>query len=353
MKIRKAWVKRYRAVLIIHNILLCFALFFLRVRLVYGTEGKIIVSDDKTAVIPLLYGIVCAVALILTVCCCFVRKKDIRLIFLSLSIFLCDIGYFSMSVSRTLEEALLANRIAYFGSVFLILFMLLIIMDVCDVNPAKAIKVLLVCISMAVFFITATGGYTDIYYKKVSLVIINGTAKLVKEYGPMHGAYYIYVFLYFIIMIGMILSSVLKKKAGIDKYAAFLAAAVLGNIGIWLSEQFLSENFEFLSISYVITEMLMLFMYGIMNDNIEAAGKETAEDAPWHDDSPQMKLLTLREREVVVLLLEDRKRKEIADELGITEHTVKKHTSNIFSKLEVGSRKELINLFTENNQSLK
>lgn len=351
MKICRAGGIRYRTVLSI--IIYYFALLFLNTQFVYGTEGTIIMSNDKTAVIPLLYGIVCAVSLILTACCCFVRKKDLRLIFLSLSIFLCNMGYFSLSVSRTLEEALLANRLSYFGSVFLILFMLLIIMDTCGVKPAKAITVLLTCMSMAVFFIAATGGYTDIYYKKVSLVIINGTAKLVKEYGPMHGVYYIYVFLYFIIMIGVILSSVLKKKTGVGKYAAFLAAAVLGNIGIWLSEQFLSENFEFLSISYAITEMLMLFMYSIMHDNDEAAGKAAVRTVSCHKDFPQMKLLTSREREVAVLLLEDRKRKEIAEELGITEHTVKKHTSNIFSKLGVGSRKELIRLFTEKSQLQK
>ena len=247
----------------------------------------------------------------------------------------------------------MANRLAYLGSDFLVLFMLLIIMDVCGVKPAKAVTALIVCISVAVFLTAATGGITDIYYKDVELVIINGTAKLVKEYGPMHSVYYIYVFLYFLFMIGAVLLSVLKKKAGVEKYAAFFAAAVLGNIGIWLSEQFLSENFEFLSISYVITEMLMLFMFSIMHDNHESAGKTAGETSPCCADSPQMKLLTSREREVALLLLEDRKRKEIADELGITEHTVKKHTSNIFSKLEVGSRKELISLFEEKHQRLK
>ena len=334
-------------------IIFCFAFPFFCVQPAYGTEGKIIMSDDKTAVIPVIYGIVCFASFVLAICCCLVRKRYIKLIMLSVFVFLCNMGYFAMSVSRTLEGALMANRLAYLGSVFLVLFMLLIIMDVCGVKPVKAVTVLLFCISVAVFLTAATGGITDIYYEDVELVITNGTAKLVKEYGPMHGVYYIYLFLYFLFMMGVILLSVLKKKAGVDKYAAFFAAAVLGNIGIWLSEQFLSENFEFLSISYVMTEMLMLFMFSIMHDNHESLGKTVDETSPCYADSPRMKLLTSREREVALLLLEDRKRKEIADDLGITEHTVKKHTSNIFSKLEVGSRKELISLFKEKHQQLK
>lgn len=327
-----------------------FAFLLLYVQPVYGTAGKIIISDDKTAVIPVIYGVVCFASFALAICCCLIGKRDIKLILLSVFVFLCNMGYFSLSVSKTLEGALMANRLAYFGSVFLVLFMLLIIMDICNVKTVKAAKTLLVCISVAVFLIAATGGITDIYYKDVELVIINGTAKLVKEYGPMHRVYYIYVFLYFFVMIGVILLSVLKKNAGVGKYAAFFAAVVLGNIGVWFSEQFLSESFEFLSISYVITEMLMLFMFSIMHDNHASAEKTAGETSPCYADSPRMKLLTSREREVALLLLEDRKRKEIADELGITEHTVKKHTSNIFSKLEVCSRKELISLFEENHQ---
>lgn len=329
---------------------LCAAFFLMRMQPVCATNGTVIVSNEKTAVIPIIYGIACFVSLILIICSCRIRNRDIKLILLSVFVFLCNAGYLFMSISRTLEGALMGNRIAYLGSVFLIMFMLLIIMDVCGVKPVKAVNVLLICISSAVYLITATCGITDIYYKDVDLVIINGTAKLIKEYGPMHNVYYMYVFLMFLAMIVVILNSVLKKKEIVGKYAAFCAAAVLGNIGVWFSEQFLSEDFEFLSISYVLTEMLLFFMHSIMHDINENYSQNGCEDVSCYYDSPVMELLTSREREVAVFLLQDRKRREIAEEMGITEHTVKKHTSNIFSKLGVGSRNELINLFREGNK---
>ena len=54
--------------------------------------------------------------------------------------------------------------------------------------------------------------------------------------------------------------------------------------------------------------------------------------------------LTGREAQVLVALLQDKRRKEIAEELNVTEHTIKKHTGNIFSKLEVTSRAGLFAL---------
>lgn len=51
--------------------------------------------------------------------------------------------------------------------------------------------------------------------------------------------------------------------------------------------------------------------------------------------------LSVREMEVLLLIMDNKKRKNIAEELEITENTVKKHTSHIFSKLGVSSRKEL------------
>ena len=52
--------------------------------------------------------------------------------------------------------------------------------------------------------------------------------------------------------------------------------------------------------------------------------------------------LTDREREVVKWVVQGRTNKEIATELGISEKTVKTHLSNIFSKLKVGRRLQLL-----------
>lgn len=59
-----------------------------------------------------------------------------------------------------------------------------------------------------------------------------------------------------------------------------------------------------------------------------------AEQAPLSE-------LTPREQEVLDLISEGKSNKEIAEELVISYHTVKKHVSNILSKLHLQSRREL------------
>ncbi|MBO6142170.1 MAG: helix-turn-helix transcriptional regulator [Lachnospira sp.] len=54
--------------------------------------------------------------------------------------------------------------------------------------------------------------------------------------------------------------------------------------------------------------------------------------------------LTPREAEVARLACSGRSNKEIAEELVISETTVKKHMQHIFEKLEIGSREELRNV---------
>ena len=63
----------------------------------------------------------------------FVKKKNTWLQLLFVSVVIVNCGYFALAISKTLAEALLANRISYLGSVFLPLCMLMTIMDVCRV----------------------------------------------------------------------------------------------------------------------------------------------------------------------------------------------------------------------------
>lgn len=59
------------------------------------------------------------------------------------------------------------------------------------------------------------------------------------------------------------------------------------------------------------------------------------------DEAAASPALTARESDVVRLLAQGRRNKQIARELGISEGTVKMHLHNIYNKLAVGSRTEL------------
>ena len=82
-------------------------------------------TSAETSNMSLAYAATAVISLLLVICyCAFVRKKDFWMLLLFASVFIVNSGYFALSISKTLEEALLANRISYLGAVFLRLLFL-------------------------------------------------------------------------------------------------------------------------------------------------------------------------------------------------------------------------------------
>ncbi|MBR3588572.1 MAG: hypothetical protein IKL16_03325 [Clostridia bacterium] len=297
-----------------------------------------------------LYDATFAVSLLMIAVYFFVDKKhDKWLLLLFTSVAVCDMGYLLLSVSKTLEGALWANSVAYLGSVFLPFFLLMMIMKLSQIKVPKYLPWVLIGINTVMLFIATSGGYLPIYYKNVSLDLVDGVAVLVKEYGPLHNVYKIYLFAYFAAMVSIIIYTMVKKTAASIKHSVFLAFVVIGNIAIWLVENIIHSGFEFLAISYIITEGLILLLYGILQDyekNNEKSSVAEIEIKVVENEEAVcdnlLKDLSEREKEVLPYLLDNTKRKEIAEKLFVTESTIKKHTSSIYKKLEVTSRAELL-----------
>ncbi|MBQ8836639.1 MAG: hypothetical protein IJ002_03920 [Clostridia bacterium] len=317
------------------------------------------------------YGIICVISLVLIgVCFAVDRKKDICLLLLFVSVFVCNLGQFSISVAPSLSFALNGNRIAYLGQVFLPLLMLKMILDLCNLNYKKWLLPALSVISIAVLFVTLTPGVLTCYYKSVSIEIIDGVTKLIRDYGPLHLLYYIYLLSYFALMLCIIIYAAVKKKITSKLHTAFLLCAVLCSIVIWFAEQLLPRGFEFLTVSYVISELFILLLYGILQEygirgengsiiiaNTSKKAEEYLSGTIQSDDNAALfsekdiehilgceeivSQITEREKEVLIKLLTNKQRKEIADELFVTESTIKKHTKSIFTKFDVTNRFEL------------
>ena len=107
------------------------------------------------------------------------------------------------------------------------------------------------------------------------------------------------------------------------------------------------SQFEFLSVAYVATEVLLLLLYSVVREYTNVVQKLSAKEqtVDYFTDEESEKILSVwestdalskRETDVFKLLLEGKRRKEIADELFVTESTIKKHSSSIYRKLEIG-----------------
>ena len=319
----------------------------------------------NNGVLSIVYGVVALLSALLFIAYFLFDKKKNRLF---LVLFGCvaasNCGYFILSICNSLAVAKLANGLSYFGGAFSILVMLLVICDVCQIRKRKWLKWCLNAISIAFFALAASGDWLGLYYRSVSLEIVNGTTHLVKEYGPLHGLYALYLAGYVVAMLVCIALAAKRKQLSSPKYTAFLLVTVLLNVGVWLVEQTIYEEFEFLSVSYVITAVLLLLIYNLLCEygiirpetgvlsvqmltqlntrQINPSALPPGMEEMFRGFADKAKTLTSAERRILNYYIDGHDIAEIPDLAFISIHTVKKHNRSIYQKLEIASRDELM-----------
>ena len=328
---------------------------------------------DKSSSLSVIYGATAVLSLFLLVGCIFsVRKKRFWFITLFSSVLVVNIGYTFLAYSSCLETALWANRISYLGSVFLPFAMLMIILNVTNTPYKKRLPYFLFGVAVVVFLIAASPGILPIYYKGVSFAVVNGVSTLVKVYGPLHPIYLVYLFGYFFSMVAVIVRAKSKKTIASTAHAVIIAIALFVNIGVWLIEQLVAIDFEFLSVSYIISELFLLGVHLVIIENqklreivkqVELAQDYTEKGTPASDNitgtpienetvTPErieiymlgLKELTPTEKAIYDAYIARATTKEIMSSMNIKETTLKYHNRNIYGKLSVSSRKELLEI---------
>ncbi len=264
-------------------------------------------------------------------------EKWIQVLFVC--IFAVNAAYAALSAARTVEWALAFNTAAYFGSVFLSMCMFLAIYRLCGYTHTWRLPLALTLLALVMFAIVCT----PLYYESVSLTVVDGAAKLVKQYGPLHNTYLVYLVGYFVAMTVTIVRSIRQRRLPTQKHAILLAGIVLVNIGFWFIEKFIPWNFEFLSVSYLFSEGMLVGLQWLMQD-VAASAAPASPVEILLARLPKGVTLHPREREILELVLVDTPRKEIADKLTLSENTVKTYTRSLYRKLEVSSREELFAL---------
>ena len=135
-------------------------------------------------------------------------------------------------------------------------------------------------------------------------------------------------------------------------------------MGVWLVEQIVDVNFEFLSVSYIATEVLLLLIYGMLCDygiarpetgilSVQLLTQLNTRQVQPHalpsgmEDllrrfAQRAKTLSTAERRILNYYIDGYETADIPELAFISIHTVKKHNRSIYQKLEVASRDELM-----------
>jgi len=319
----------------------------------------------KDGVLSIIYGVVALLSVLLLISYfLFDKKKNHRFLALFCCVAVSNLGYFLLSICKSLAVAKLANAISYFGGAFSMLVMLFIIYDVCQMRKRQWLTWSLIAISVGIFALAASGDWLGLYYRSVSLEFVNGTTLLAKEYGPLHCLYALYLAVYVLIMLLCIAYAAKTNRLSSPRYTTILFVTVLLNVGVWLVEQAIIEEFEFLCISYIVTEVLLFLIYTMLCDygiihpeagvlsvqmltqlnsrQVDPGALPPGMEDMFRSFAQKAKTLSSAERRILNYYIDGHDIAEIPDLAFISIHTVKKHNRSIYQKLEIASRDELM-----------
>lgn len=315
------------------------------------------------------YGVIFLLSLILIpLYFALVRKKQKEpwLFVLFICVSIVNLGYTLIAFSGTVEAALFANKIAYVGQVMMPLCMFMIISGLCGFSYRRWVVSTLLGVAVLMFAIVCTTGYLDWYYTSATIERVAGATVLHKEYGVLHPTNLIYVIAYFVAMISVLYLSLKRRMVASQKHAYIIVAVVLGNVAIWCVQKVIPWNFELLSIIYLMSALSFLCVRCMLQDYVHK------RDVPKYTPAEQERLgvqittmsmeaklvkvlsfvkddepLLIREREILEMILGNKKRKEIANELHLSENTIKTYTRTLYSKLGVTCREDLYSLLLQ------
>ena len=272
-----------------------------------------------------------------------------------------------ISISNTVSFALVSNKIAYLGQVIIPMSMLIIITKLCGYKLHGKYIIILIAFALIMFGIVCSTGYLNWYYKSVSIIKDGGVTILHKEYGVLHPLNLLYVSAYFIVMVITLAYALKRNKGQYKSQATFMLIVVAGNLAMWLIQKVVPWNFEFLSVTYLMSAGAFLSLYLVLQDYVHVNNIPTY--SPKQQEKLNSDILTMsmdekiskvlhfvregeilcsREREILELILQNVKRKDIASLLFLSENTIKTYTRTLYSKLGVSCREELYSLLLEN-----
>ena len=210
----------------------------------------------------LFYGSVFVASLICTAVYIYIWHKrfDVNFTLIFTLVPISCMGYLLQSVCRNAEEAMISVKIVYAGGVFLQLFMMLSIFNFCRIEISRLTRVLLFTVGTFIYASILSIGYTDLFYKELTLKIVGGNTILQKTYCWMHTVFQVYVIILFLAGIVAICYSLVKKSQVPKTIIALLVIPDCFSIFSFFILRRLITVVEIVPLIYVLAQIMYIII---------------------------------------------------------------------------------------------
>ncbi len=171
------------------------------------------------------------------------------------------LGNLLTAVSTNVEEAVLANKVTYFGATYLILMITLTILNLCDIKLPRYATSVMFFVSTAIYMSSLTVGFkgSTMFYKTYDFTNEGGVGRLInKEYGVMHTAFFAMIMAYFVIGVAAIIYSYFRKKNVSNRILLLMFIPEVTAITLFYGGRQITREVELLPIAYVFAQIMYL-----------------------------------------------------------------------------------------------
>lgn len=216
---------------------------------------------------------------------CSKERNNLHYYFLLMILAISNAGYMALSMSKTLEAAILANKLTYLSGIFMPMLIFIIICEVCHIELRKSVMAVMYVVQFMIYGCIATIGYSTLYYENVELhQNAFGISFLSKTYGPTHILYPVTMYGYFIACLVVAIISLFRRNVvSYKNIIIIMVAYFVGMIG-YAGERILHLEVEvvpffntivFVGMSVTVYRMTSYYI----KDNIRKVQEDTNKNS--------------------------------------------------------------------------
>jgi len=228
-----------------------------------------------------IYSIVLGVVALLSMLSTFAlvlfsrRGANTLEILMSVCVMISNSGYFILSCSRNLQEAVLANALAYVGGIFLPLLIVYILIDYSDSKVPTWFSVVILLINIFVFVSTILTDRFPYFYAGLKFDP-SSPSPLIKEPGQIYYIRYIILAVEVGLAAFFTILTYLGKRSASFRLMVTYAGSLFGVMLVYLGSRFFGLKYEIIPFFYLICTLILDYVVArstIYNVNLSVQEK--------------------------------------------------------------------------------